>query len=333
MTLPIRQILVAVKDTRTRSLATLRKAAQLARALEARVELFHAITDPVAVDVLTLGNQSLDKFGKGERQRHLDRLEKLAKPLRRGGLTVTTAAEWDHPVHEAVIRRARRIRASLIVAERHATRHVAPWLLRYADWELLRQSPVPVLLVKTTRPYKAPKVLAPVDPSHALDKSARLDRQILTLGARISDATGGQLHVMHAYLPSLVDTSQVELVAPDATAQILNHAAQQASKRLDKTLQAAKLGKLKAERRHLLAQSPADAIARVVDKLRCDIVVMGNISRSGLKRLALGNTAERLLDELPCDVLVVKPPGFATQVEPRPRGPQYVTLAPPSRLL
>jgi universal stress protein E len=38
---------------------------------------------------------------------------------------------------------------------------------------------------------------------------------------------------------------------------------------------------------------------------------MGAVSRSGLKRLFLGNTAEEVLDKLSCDVLIVKPPGFA----------------------
>jgi nucleotide-binding universal stress UspA family protein len=31
------------------------------------------------------------------------------------------------------------------------------------------------------------------------------------------------------------------------------------------------------------------------------------MSRSGLKRIFIGNTAERVLDGLQCDVLVVKP--------------------------
>jgi universal stress protein E len=39
---------------------------------------------------------------------------------------------------------------------------------------------------------------------------------------------------------------------------------------------------------------------------------MGAVSRSGVKRLVLGSTVERVLDELPCDVLVVKPRGFRT---------------------
>ncbi len=42
-----------------------------------------------------------------------------------------------------------------------------------------------------------------------------------------------------------------------------------------------------------------------------DIVVMGAIARSALKRVFIGSTAERVLETLPCDVLVVKPPDFA----------------------
>ena len=56
------------------------------------------------------------------------------------------------------------------------------------------------------------------------------------------------------------------------------------------------------------------------------IVVMGALSRSGLKCLVLGNTAERLLDHLRCDVLVVKPRGFVSRVPRSPRGPQLIAL-------
>jgi universal stress protein E len=39
-------------------------------------------------------------------------------------------------------------------------------------------------------------------------------------------------------------------------------------------------------------------------------MVMGAVSRSGLDRIFLGSTAERVLDRLPCDLLIVKPKGF-----------------------
>jgi universal stress protein E len=45
-----------------------------------------------------------------------------------------------------------------------------------------------------------------------------------------------------------------------------------------------------------------------------DIVAMGALSRSLVQRILIGNTARRLLDELECDVLIVKHPGFHTPV-------------------
>ena len=46
------------------------------------------------------------------------------------------------------------------------------------------------------------------------------------------------------------------------------------------------------------------------------ILVMGAISRSLPKRMLIGQTARRLLDEVECDVLVVKQPGFVSTASP-----------------
>jgi hypothetical protein len=44
---------------------------------------------------------------------------------------------------------------------------------------------------------------------------------------------------------------------------------------------------------------------------------MGAVSRSGLKRLFIGNTAERTIDRLSCDVLIVKSSDFRRRVARR----------------
>jgi universal stress protein E len=328
MTHPIRRILVAVKDVRRRTSPTLKKAARLARALDARVELFHAISQPIAVDALAFAAQSVNRFEAAQRARCLKQLETLATPLRRTGLNVTVAAEWDFPIHEAVVRRARRTRADLIVAERHDGRHIAPWMLRYTDWELLRHSPVPVLLVKTRRAYDAVKVLAAIDPSHAFAKTARLDERILRIAAQVSAVARGRLHALHAYVPSLGDLPTAELVQPDSPVRIVQHAEAAAKTRFDKALRAVRLGTLPQARRHLVAQHPVDAIPLVARAQGIDIVVMGLV-RNGFKGLLIGNTAQQLLDQLPCDLLIVKPPGFHTRVPARSRGPQLISLGPP----
>src|SRR5215469_17071776 len=76
-------------------------------------------------------------------------------------------------------------------AERHAGRHLAALLLHLTDWELLRQSAVPLLLVKRPGVYRRPVVLAAVDPDHRYAKPERLDREILQASAVFAGALRG----------------------------------------------------------------------------------------------------------------------------------------------
>jgi universal stress protein E len=321
---PIRRILVAVKDVRAGQQPALIKAAQLARGFDAELEIFHAIDDPLCVDVLQLGDLNLDRTERLQRSRYLSHLEALAEPLREAGLRVSTAADWDFPAYQSVVRRATRIGADLIVAERHATRHVAPWILRFNDWELLRLSPVPVLLVKNTAAYARPRILAAVDPSHAFDKPARLDVEILRLAESFGKTLRGSVHAVHAYVPTLAGMSRDDLSASDATARIRRKSERRARQAMTDLLHKASV---RPAARHVLAYHACDAIPSVARKIDCSIVVMGALSRSGLKRLLVGNTAERVADDLPCDLLIVKPLGFRNRVARARRGPHLIALA------
>jgi universal stress protein E len=73
---------------------------------------------------------------------------------------------------------------------------------------------------------------------------------------------------------------------------------------------------------------PVTGIARVARRIGADLVVMGAVSRSGLKRVFIGNTAERVLNDLPCDVLVVKPAHFEKRVPDKVRGMRVVAPQP-----
>ena len=57
------------------------------------------------------------------------------------------------------------------------------------------------------------------------------------------------------------------------------------------------------------------SFAEVADRLDADVVVMGAVARNRWKRLFIGATAERTLEHLPCDLLIVKPDWFQTPVE------------------
>jgi universal stress protein E len=317
----IHRILVAIKDPRARQFPAVAKAAQLARALDAEVCLFHGITEPVYLDGVRLNGESLAELKRQGSAAYRKRLESLAKGLRRRGIKVTTAVEWDYPAHEAVIRAATRFQADLIIAECHRGAHLAPWLLHFTDWELLRNSSAPVLLVKNRRIYHRSKVLAAVDPGHAYAKPANLDNEILRYGSTIADALRGALHAVHAYSPLLVGLTPSELTAPNGIAKAQEKAAARAHAALDPKLKS--IGMAHA-RRHIVGGFALDVIQNVAREIHAEIVVMGAVSRSGLKRLFIGNTAERLLDRMTCDVLIVKPRQFSNRIARVVRGPQVV---------
>jgi universal stress protein E len=324
----IQRILVAVKELTGKSLPAVLKAGQFARGYGAQVELFHALTSPLYTDPVVVSNQGLNSIEQDLRQRALRRLEVIADRLRMHSIKVSVAAEWDYPCHEAIIRRAQTIKADLIVASRHAGRHRASWILRLTDWELVRLSPVPVLLVKNPHPYRHPVVLAAIDPTHAHEKPLQLDKEILRVGKMMSTSLRGTLHAVHAYARFPVGVPS-EALKPGMLEAMQNEAERAAQTQFTRALRPARIAR---SRQYLLAQPPIDAIAEAARKSRSAIVVMGAISRSGYKRLLIGNTAERILDDLTCDIMVVKSAKFRNRVPRASRGARLRLSVPAEAL-
>jgi universal stress protein E len=319
----IRCILLAVKEPAAKSLPALGKAAQLARSLAARLVLFQAIDAPLYLEGDFARLRSIRDIERSTRESCLERLERHAQRARRLGIRVSVSAEWDYPAYEAVVRAADRVGADLIVAERHAGRHIAAGLLHLNDWELLRLAPLPVLLVKRAGRYRRPRVLAAVDPDHRYAKPAQLDREILEAGAQIAEALRGSLHAVHAYSPLPLTAYTRGALSEDIVADMQRRSARAAAAKLERL--AGRAG-IPAARRHLIARHASDAIEQAAAETGSAIVVMGALARSGLKRLLIGNTAERVLDHLPCDLLVVKPRGFRRPVPRRRRGARYFSV-------
>jgi universal stress protein E len=320
---PIHHILVAIKEPGAKSHPAIAKAAAIAAALDAKLQLFHAIDVPVCPDLGVVDGLPLPQIQRRQQETYQLLLEGIAAPLRRAGLSVSTVVEWDFPRHEAIIRAAARFGANLIVAADHATVHHVPWLLRYTDWELLRASPAPVLLVKSPRPYRNPVILAALDPTHAFAKPAALDAEILRFSATLADALHGAVHAVHGYAPVPANLSPAVLSKPGELAKTLAAAQGAAFTALSKV--AEPLG-IATARLHVVGRHPTDAVLEVAEETASQIVALGSLSRSGIARVLIGNTAEGLIDRLECDVLVVKPAAFRHQVARAPRGPRWVPL-------
>ncbi|HYJ41774.1 MAG TPA: universal stress protein, partial [Steroidobacteraceae bacterium] len=291
------------------------------------VELFHAISSPVFQDLQPLTGTSLADLRRESLDMLQKRLEASAERADARDVTVNCHVTWDYPPHEAIVRRASRTGADLIIAEYHDGSRLKPWLLHLTDWELLRLSPVPVLLLRDTRKYLRPAVLAAVDPSRTHEKPAKLDLEIMAAGELLADSLQGSLHAMHANYPMLTGLKLGDTVF-DAGALAESYRDQKRQDSAAFRAFADKAGIPRAKR-HELDGDPVYAIPKAAAATRAQIVVMGAVSRSGLKRVFIGNTAERVLNALPCDVLVVKPPRFEKKrVQKASRGMRVISATP-----
>jgi nucleotide-binding universal stress UspA family protein len=66
---------------------------------------------------------------------------------------------------------------------------------------------------------------------------------------------------------------------------------------------------------HLHRGNPSIIIPQHVRELGADLLVMGTVGRSGIAGFLIGNTAERVLAEVECPILAIKPTGFVTPVQ------------------
>lgn len=290
MSWKIRRILVAIGDPWRVPPGQLRKAAELAAAAGAHLELCHVIHPNRAQAI--------------EQASH--RMERLASLKVLRDLDVRTCLAIDSPPHEAITRRAEVIRADLVIAATTPHHAGARLLLRNTDWELIRHASCPLLLVKAPGRYRKRAVVAAVDPFHSRDKPARLDTRLLASATYVAQLLGGAAHAFHAYLP-LVAALPGAMGQPIALT-VPPDAERAHGARIKRAFDAlVKRSGIAPARRHLRMGDVPTQCEAVVRRTQAGIVVAGAVSRSALKRLFIGNTAEHLLDRLSCDVLIVKP--------------------------
>ncbi len=320
----VKHILVAMANPGARSSVALDKAVTLARKTGADLTLFHSLYSPYVAGEQFYSPDALEKDIEGAVNARKAQLARIALPLGKEGISVRVRVRWDYPVYESIVREAMREGVDLVVAESHRHTRAARVVLSNTDWQLIRLCPCPVLFVKTARPYDRVRVLAAVDPLHAHAKPEALDNKLLERGNQFAELFNGRMHVVHAYLLATPFTSGVLMEPVPLPVNVAEQHLAGVRKAFDKLVKRYALG---PKRSHLRSGHASVEIPAIAEEIGAGLVIMGAVSRSGLKRLFIGSTAERVIDHLKCDVLVIKPEGFKSPVPRRP-GYRPVVLPP-----
>lgn len=197
-----------------------------------------------------------------------------------------------------------------------------PSLFGSEDMHLLRKCPCPVLITKPDENERYRVVLAAMDyeasESYPVERKS-MNSTILELSSALALDQGAALHLVHAWEPLATKKIRLRGDRHDFVGVVERERARQqkALQKILKTLReivgAAAFAALNPQI-NLPQGSPRTMIPTVAAELSADIVVMGTVARTGIAGFIIGNTAESILNRLPCAVLAVKPPGFSTPV-------------------
>ncbi len=305
MSYKIKRILLAVSDAGAKKAIV--RAAQIARKSNAQIELFSAVRPASG---LAASKAQLLKLSRARLDAKLEELEGVAERLREDGIKVTCQAEHEYSAAEAILRRVKTAKPDLVVIEAHKHNLLARLMLSQTDFELIRHCTAPLLIVKTAPiPQGRPIVMAALDPWHVSGKPAALDAHISDVAHGIARGLSAKVHGVHVHAPLMryeADSIMAPVVVPVPPQEQKRHVAgvrarfRAEGRRLE----------IAPQNLHLRMGDPGLVLPTLVRSLKVDTLVMGAVSRSAVSRVLIGNTAERVLDALPCNALIVKPRSF-----------------------
>lgn len=267
---------LCIIDPTTNQQRSLERAAFIARQNGATVHALLCFTPPQGVAA-----EDPDALLAAEQRRHELWLEELVKPLKVTDIDVTTEVrshpDWRTGLAEAV----RSAEADLLIKAASIRSPLRRRLMKTSDWLMLREARCPVLFAKRGDDRAIGKVLAAVNVAATDSAHMQLTETVLATGREMAEQLGAELNVVNAY------TDSKNFIHPPDLAKRAGVQRQQA---------------------HVGDADPEDLIASVCEKIGAGLVIIGSVGRTGMAAAVVGNTAERILDTVAADILVVVTP-------------------------
>jgi universal stress protein E len=177
--------------------------------------------------------------------------------------------------------------------------------------KVLRRCPCPVWVVKPDGQPSPLKILV----TSGLDPAAE---EGLRLTAELAQVTSAVVHLLHVVdfpldrhwatsLPDAREEAYRRRVREHAVKELEGQIDRAGARRLTPPVQVHLLDEI-----GILAD---EGILEFLQKEPMDLLVMGTIGRGGIAGVMIGNTAERLLPQLSCSLLAVKPKDFVSPVK------------------
>ena len=279
------------------TLEAIKRARWLARINSAHLKYF------TAIDISAAAQRIIEEGTEDEPtvlQETNDILQKLAVEAASAGISADIGIKFGKSWLE-IIRQVIREGHDLVVV---GTRHLsANWsaLLGSTGIKLLRKCPCPVWITQPQENDAIESILV----AHDLRPVGDLAMELGSTMAEIHDA---QLHVLHSFEFPEFEDAFLQHLSADKMESYRSKAQELIKAQLQDYVFK------KPPQIHLVTGSADLAVMEHIAKYDIQLLTMGTIARTGIAGFITGNTAERLLPNIPCSVLAVKPFDFVSPV-------------------
>ena len=268
-----------------------------------RLALVHK-TPSAPLDVMTA--KVFTSIELATRKSERSYLRGIQARLREGGARLSSAATLRGAVGPALATYVSELGIDLVVMATHGRGGIRrAWLGSVAD-HLIRHLEVPVVLVRSgeaqpaAEPGRGAQILVPLDGSP-------LAEEALDAATRLAPVWDAELALLQVVVP-VVLASDLALPVPTAYDEELTAMSRkQAQDYLDSLADGLRERGLRATGAAIVGWNPADAILEAARPEGVAMVVLATHGRGGLRRLALGSVADKLVRGADVPVLVYRP--------------------------
>ncbi|MCG6916176.1 MAG: universal stress protein [Deltaproteobacteria bacterium] len=305
--------ILLLHDTRPEHHLTIKRAVELARRNQAKLTVVDVIED----DSWDSGEiyasapfQELKQLVSEERQKGL---ESTIEPMKEEGLEVGATLLFGKPFLE-IIREVLRENHDLLMKTAQGEGGLKGMLFGSTAMHLMRKCPCPVWVVKKGV-ERYGRIIAAVDPDPSDEQKNKLNAKIMDLATSLAKLEQSELFVVHAWslYGETILRGGVGRMEQKEIDRLVREAEAAHKEKLNDLLEGYDLQGMN-HRVHIIKGEAGRVIPELAERKRADLIVMGTLSRSGVRGFLIGNTAEKILQKVDCSVLAVKPDGFVTPV-------------------
>ncbi|MFR0691406.1 universal stress protein [Enterobacterales bacterium AE_CKDN230030158-1A_HGKHYDSX7] len=281
----------------------LTRARWIAQRCGAQLELLACEYNPALDNALLLERGDLDEAQRNLLDERLAWLQKLAEPLRAIGLDVHCQVRWGKSLHHQVVLHCEQTTPDLVLKSAHHHNLLKRLFLTNNDWQLIRHCPQPLWLVQHGE-WAGKHLCAAVDPLHGGDATAALDHRLITVARELEQRLHLQAHYLHAWMalpPTLAFNAELLANYDDYVLRTEAHHRDAFGALL------AGYPQIDRQSSRLEQGFAEEVIPAFVQEQDIDLLLMGAVARGQLDNALIGQTAERVFEEVECDLLVIRP--------------------------